>query len=121
MKLPGPDHPIEIAAHKGRLRACVNGVIISETQNALMLREAAYPPVYYFPLADIRSGVLRQTTHSTYCPYKGDASYFDVTVAGETLENAAWSYAEPYEAVSEIQGHIAFYADRVEIIASPDF
>lgn len=119
MKLPGPDHPIEIAANNGHLRASVNGIVIAETQNALTLREAAYPPVHYFPIADIRSGVLDRTPHLTSCPYKGDASYFNVTAAGETLANAAWCYAEPFAAVSQIKDHIAFYADRVEITETP--
>lgn len=116
MKTPGPDHPIEIVANDGHLRAYVNSVLIAETQNALTLREANYPPVHYFRRTDILSDALLQTNHKTYCPYKGDADYFNVTVDGETLENAAWRYGAPYPAVSEIQDYIAFYTDRVDIL-----
>jgi uncharacterized protein (DUF427 family) len=59
--------------------------------------------------------VLRRTEHSTYCPYKGDASYYSVVTPGGTLENAVWSYEEPYDAVASIAKRVAFYTDRLEV------
>ena len=52
----------------------------------------------------------------TYCPFKGDASYYDVvTGAGDTVEDAIWTYEEPYPAVAPIAGHVAFYPDKADI------
>jgi len=79
------------------------------------LREAAYPAVQYIPRADVDMVRLQQTDHASYCPYKGQASYFSVLADGTQLENAVWSYEAPYDAVAEIKDHLAFYADRFEI------
>jgi uncharacterized protein (DUF427 family) len=56
------------------------------------------------------------TKHRTRCPYKGDASYFTLSADGRTSENAVWSYEQPFPAVQEIAGHLAFYPDRVDAI-----
>ena len=117
MKKPGPSHPIEIAANGDRLRAYANGAVIADSQNVLTLQEANYPPVHYFPRADIVSGVLDPTHYQTYCPYKGEADYFNISLDGALLENAAWCYSEPYPHVSQIQGHVAFYTDRIDVVA----
>jgi uncharacterized protein (DUF427 family) len=60
--------------------------------------------------------LLERTDHATYCPYKGDASYFSIPLGGERSRNAIWSYENPYEAVAEIRDHLAFYPDRVDAI-----
>jgi uncharacterized protein (DUF427 family) len=89
--------------------------VIAETDRALTLEEANYGPVQYVPLEDLDPAVLRSTDHETYCPYKGEASYYTVATPTGELENVIWTYAEPYDAVSEIAGHAAFYTDRVEL------
>jgi uncharacterized protein (DUF427 family) len=58
---------------------------------------------------------LQRSAHTSYCPYKGDASYFNLSAPGHSSENAIWSYEMPYEAVRAITNHVAFYPDRVEI------
>jgi len=58
---------------------------------------------------------LQRTQHTTYCPYKGDASYFSIASGGKVLDNAIWTYETPYDAVKEIAGHLAFYPDKVTI------
>ena len=113
MKIPGPDHPITIEPHPGHLRVTRNGVTIVDTAKALVLKEAAYPPVFYVPRADAKMDTLSSTTRHSHCPYKGDASYFSIVAGGETAENAVWSYAEPFPAMAEIAGHLAFYPDKV--------
>jgi uncharacterized protein (DUF427 family) len=60
--------------------------------------------------------VLTPTEHTTYCPYKGHASYLSIHVTGHTADNAVWSYVEPYEAVKQIAGRLAFYPDKVDRI-----
>ncbi len=115
-KIPGPDHPIAIQPSLDRVSVTFAGKTIVDSANALTLREASYPPVQYIPKSDVRMELLTPTTHKTHCPYKGDASYFSIKVGDRTAENAVWCYETPYDAVSEIAGHVAFYPDRVDSI-----
>jgi uncharacterized protein (DUF427 family) len=112
---PTAEHPITIEENPNRVVVGAGGRVIADTRDALTLREGSYPPVFYIPLADVNEAQLSRTDHGTYCPYKGDASYFSVEAAGPEGENAVWEYQDPYPAVAEIKGHVAFYADRVEI------
>jgi uncharacterized protein (DUF427 family) len=91
-------------------------VLIAETDRAIELREAGYPPMLYIPIEDLNQKLLRPNGHHTHCPYKGKASYYDiVTEEGEALQGAIWYYSQPYPAVNAIAGRVAFYADRVTI------
>jgi uncharacterized protein (DUF427 family) len=112
---PGPDHPITIAPTGRHVVVRAGDQVIAESDRALTLEEANYGPVQYLPLADVDAAVLSPTDHETYCPFKGEASYYTVTTPGGELENVIWTYTEPYDAVSEIAGHVAFYTDRVEL------
>jgi uncharacterized protein (DUF427 family) len=94
-----------------------NGDVIADTTDAIRLREADYPPVYYVPRRDVRMDRLIRTEHHTYCPFKGDASYFTLS-SGRTAENAVWSYEKPYDEVIAIKDHLAFYPDRVDSISA---
>jgi len=115
IKTPGPDHPIEIGQHPERIIITVNGQIIADTQRALTLQEAHYPPVQYIPRQDINMQLLTRTNKVTYCAYKGDCAYYALAEEGETPVEMAWTYEAPYEAVLVIKDYIAFYPDRVEI------
>lgn len=115
MKIPGPDHPIAITTNPKRVRVSLHGEVIAETSHALTLQEANYPPVQYIPRDDAYPAVLKRTDHRTFCPYKGDASYFSIVSAGKVLENAIWTYETPYNSVKQIAGHLAFYPDKVTI------
>jgi uncharacterized protein (DUF427 family) len=117
---PGPDHPITIEPHAGHVTVRRGKAVIAETDRALELHEASYPAVLYVPLADVDQDLLGASDQHTYCPYKGEASYFDIVPrAGETGVDtdagAIWYYPEPYGAVEAIRDHVAFYADRVAI------
>jgi uncharacterized protein (DUF427 family) len=116
IKIPGPDHPITIAPNPSRVVVKVGGAVIADTRSALTLREASYGPVQYIPRGDVDMTKLQRTDHETYCPYKGDASYFSIPGAGERSANAVWSYEAPYEYVAAIKDHVAFYPDRVDAI-----
>jgi uncharacterized protein (DUF427 family) len=115
-KIPGPDHPITIARNPGRVVVTIGGRKIADTRSALTLREASYPPVHYIPREDVDMAVFSRTETSTHCPYKGDASYFTAVVDGKAAGNAAWSYEQPYEAMAQIRGLLAFYPERVDSI-----
>jgi uncharacterized protein (DUF427 family) len=111
VRIPGPDHPITIAPTPGRVVVKLDGAVIADSVDALTLREGSYPPVQYIPRKDVRMDLLKPSDHQTYCPYKGDASYLGT----EALPNSVWSYEQPYDAVADIAGHLAFYPDRYEI------
>jgi uncharacterized protein (DUF427 family) len=116
---PGPNHPITIEPNPSRLVVTLGGEKIADTTAALTLREASYPPVQYVPLEDVERSRLTPTDHETYCPFKGECGYYTVEGAGETGVNSIWEYRDPYPAVAEIKGHVAFYADRFEIAEQP--
>ena len=116
IKIPGPDHPITITPQEGKVRVTVAGEIVAESARALRLEEKGFPPVYYLPRDDADMSLLVRTTHYTYCPYKGDCSYYSISIGGEKSEYAVWTYENPYEAVASIKDHLAFYPSRVDAI-----
>jgi uncharacterized protein (DUF427 family) len=117
IKNPSPDHPISIQHNRARVVVSVAGRVIADTRNALALREADYPAVQYIPREDVDLTQLERTDHATYCPYKGDCNYFSIPAGGRKSVNAVWSYEDPFPAVAQIKGHIAFYPDKVDEIA----
>jgi uncharacterized protein (DUF427 family) len=120
MKLPGPDHPIDIAYNPKRVQVLYQGHLIADTRGALALKEATYKPVQYIPREDTEMAVLSRTDHSTHCPYKGDASYYTIDRDGVIAENVVWSYEAPYPAMEAIRGMLAFYPNQVEIVEIDD-
>lgn len=117
---PGPDHPITVTPTPGRVTVTLGDTVLADSRRALTLREANYPPVQYVPRADVEMGLLDPSDHTTHCPYKGDASYFDVRAAGDAGAGAVWSYETPHAAVAGIAEHLAFYPDRVQVTVHPD-
>lgn len=115
IKLPDAEHPITIAPASGRVVVRAGGVVVADSVAALTLREARYTPVHYIPRGDVEMARLEPSAHRTYCPYKGEASYFSVKLLGEKAANAVWSYETPHDAMKAIQGYLAFYADRFGI------
>jgi uncharacterized protein (DUF427 family) len=116
MKIPNADHPITIEPGPARVRVTVGGHVVADTRHALTLRESDYPAVHYIPRDDADMSLLTRTDNGTYCPYKGDASYYSVTNGGKRAVNAVWTYEAPFDAVAPIKDHLAFYPDRVDAI-----
>lgn len=116
IKIPGPDHPISIGVNPSRVVVRVGEYVIADTREALTLREASYPAVHYIPRKDVDMSLLVRSEHTSYCPYKGDCSYYSIPVGGEKSVNAVWTYEAAYTAVAEIDEHLAFYPDRVDEI-----
>jgi uncharacterized protein (DUF427 family) len=115
MKLPGPDHPIDIAAHPRRLQVVYHGHVIADSERALALKEAGYQAVAYFPREDVDMAFFTRTDRTTHCPYKGEANYYTLLMDGHFAENAVWTYENPYPAMEQIRGRLAFYPNQVEI------
>lgn len=113
---PGPSHPITVEPFSGRVVVTFAGQVVADSTRARTLQESTYPAVRYIPREDVAEGVLQRTEHTSYCPYKGDASYYSVAVGDQVAENAIWTYETPYEPVAEIKDYVAFYPDRVDSI-----
>ena len=120
VKIPGPDHPITIEPSPLRVVVKVAGKTVADTRRALMLREENYPAVYYVPREDADMSLLERTDHATYCPYKGNCTYYSIVPGGERSINAVWTYESPHDAVASIKDHLAFYHDRVDSIEELD-
>jgi uncharacterized protein (DUF427 family) len=118
IKIPGTDHPLAISPVEGMVRVMVAGRIVAESTRVLRLEEKGYPPVYYLPRNDADMSMLVRTTHYTYCPYKGDCTYYSIPLGGPKSDYAVWTYEEPYEAVTDIKDYLAFYPKRVDAIVA---
>jgi uncharacterized protein (DUF427 family) len=112
-----PDHTCALAPEKRRVVVRFGGEVIADSRDALTMHETNHGPVFYVPRKDVKMELLTRTEHHTYCPYKGQASYFSLTGA-RTSENAVWTYETPYDEVMAIKDHVAFYPDRVDAIAA---
>jgi uncharacterized protein (DUF427 family) len=118
---PGPDHPITVTPTGHLVTVTAQGRAVASSEHTLTLQEAGYPPVHYFPPTEVNWDVLRESNTTSYCPYKGDAGYVDAVFADgdkgdpTVIADVGWFYAEPYEPVAAIAGHIAFYPERVKV------
>ena len=105
------DH-IKLSPAGKRLRVTRGADVIAESADALAMKEGSHPVVYYFPRKDVKMERLERTSHSSHCPYKGEASYYSFKGGPE---NAVWSYETPHERVQPIRDLLAFYPDKVSI------
>lgn len=116
MQEPSPNHPITIEPNPHRVRVVLGGVIVAETTRALTLKEGKLGPVQYIPREDAEMDLFEPSPHTSHCPFKGDASYFNLTAGGLVNRDAVWSYENPFPAVAAIKGHLAFYPTKVDAI-----
>ena len=114
MKIPDESHPITLERAPTNVRVLFEGHEIADSDDVLILKEASYPPVYYFPREDVQTPFLRRTDKVTHCPYKGDANYFTLYRDAKVIENAVWTYENPFPAVGRIADRLAFYPEHVE-------
>lgn len=116
VKIPDATHPITVRPTSAHVTVRIGNVTVAESDRALSLAEASYPVVQYIPLADVDQELLRPSPTQTYCPFKGEASYYSLTTPdGQTETDLIWTYEHPYDAVADIAGHVAFYGDRAEV------
>ena len=107
------DYEVYATQTDWRVSVEFNGVTIADSSQAILFREGSMAPVYYFPRADVRMDLMRRTRHKTHCPFKGDASYWSLSVGEKSLENVVWSYEKPIEEATSIKGYVAFYMDHL--------
>jgi uncharacterized protein (DUF427 family) len=113
--LPDPYHRIDVRRSSRHAVARAGDEILAETDTPVLLFETNLPVRVYFRPEDVRAGLLTPTERTTVCPYKGTATYWSVTVGGETIADAVWTYAEPLEEAQAIAGLRSFLADGIVV------
>jgi uncharacterized protein (DUF427 family) len=119
---PGPgqesvwDYPRPPALERtgARLRVEVGGEVVAETTQGWRVLETSQPPAYYFPPEDVRADLLVPSTTTTFCEWKGLATYVSVRVGDRVVADAAWRYDRPTERFAPITGHLAFYPQKAD-------
>ena len=115
-----PEHRVDLLPETRRVRVTLAGTVIADSGDAVRCEETGHEPVHYLPEKDVRLDLMRPTEHKTYCPFKGDCSYWTIEVpqGGERRrsENAVWAYRAPYDEALGLAGHYAFYKSRVDSI-----
>ena len=106
--------PPRVEASPRRVRVVVNGVTLADTTRAFRVLETSHPPVYYIPPEDVRSEFLRPNRRTTWCEFKGQASYCDLVIGERTVRDVAWYYPEPAHGYEALRDHVAFYPGRVD-------
>ena len=109
-----PDYRIDLESCARPVRVRFNGEVVADSSRAVLVQETKHEPVIYFPREDVRFEFFDRTDHSSFCPFKGDASYWTLRVGNRSTENTAWSYEDTFPEVADLKGYVAFYADRVE-------
>ena len=97
----------------------VGDTTVAESRRPTVLDETGLPTRYYLPRDDVRMELLRPTSFSTQCPFKGTASYLTLELDGTSHDGIAWSYEDPISGAAEIAGLLCFYPDRVEMTVDP--
>lgn len=121
-----PDHRVDLLPETRRVRVTFAGAVIADSRAALRVEETGHDPVHYLPAQDVRLDLMRPTGHKTYCPFKGECSYWTIEVEGagagagtgaaKRSENAVWAYQTPYDEAQRLAGRYAFYKTRVDNI-----
>ncbi len=109
-----PDYRVDLEPSGERVRIRWQGQVIADSTRTLTVLETRHDPVVYFPREDIDFACLERTEHQSFCPFKGDASYWTLHKGGTRDENAVWSYEDPFAQAAGLKGYVSFYPDRVE-------
>ncbi len=109
-----PDYRVDLDPSTTRVRVTFGGEVVADSDRTLVVRETKHEPVVYFPREDVRFDLLEPTSHTTFCPFKGEASYWTLRVGDRVEENVIWSYADPFDEVAGLKDYVSFYADRVD-------
>ena len=109
------EHRLRFEPCPKRVRTYLGGVTVADSTRVLTMFETGHLPVYYFPLEDVRTDALVETSHRTHCPFKGDATYYSVKIGAREAEDACWHYREPLDAAPpELSSHVAFYWNKMD-------
>ena len=109
-----PGYRVDLVPNGERVRVRFHGEVVADSRRTLSVQETKHEPVVYFPKDDVRSEFMERTDHETFCPFKGEASYWTLRVGDYASENTIWGYEDPFEEVAKLAGYVAFYSDRVD-------
>ena len=109
-----PDYAVDITPANKSITVTYNGTVIAKTDAALLIAESKHDGVYYLPREDVNMDLLTATDLSTYCPFKGHASYWSLS-GDNDLENFVWSYEDPYPEVEGLKDYMSFYTNKVDV------
>ncbi len=109
-----PEHRVAVEPSANRVRVRLDNQVVADSLQALVVRETNHDPVAYFPREDVRFAFFERTDHRTFCPFKGDASYWTVRAGERVEENVAWTYEDTFDEVADLRGYVAFFQDRVD-------
>ena len=114
-----PDYAVDLNPANGKVTVTCEGTVIAESGSALIVKETRHSDVYYLPRQDVNMSLFTPTDLDTYCPFKGHASYWSLTLGTaateKTEENIVWSYESPYPEVQGLKDYMSFYTDRTQI------
>ena len=117
-----PDYAVELNPANSHVTVTCQGTVIAESSSALVVKETRHADVYYLPREDVNMSMFTATDLDTYCPFKGHASYWNLTIAAgadeKIQDNIVWSYETPYPEVEGLKDYMSFYTDRTEITSS---
>lgn len=113
-----PDYAVDIEAAAEAITVHYHGHELARSSRALLVRETRHADVYYLPRQDVNMDLFARTEHSTYCPFKGHASYWSLQMDGKQEANIVWSYEDPYPEVAALKDYLSFYTDRTEVSAA---
>jgi uncharacterized protein (DUF427 family) len=111
-----PEHRVDLHPDQKHVRVMFGGAVVADSTATLRVEETGHGPVYYIPEKDMRLDLMQKTEHTTYCPFKGTASYWSVKVGDKVAENAIWGYESPYDETTALAGRYAFYGNRVDAV-----
>lgn len=122
-KSPGhrkwPDHKVEEQQLQRRMQVVVDGRVIADSSDVILLQEDDHPDRYYFPRRDVRMELMKRSTSTAKCPFKGEASYYTLNVGDRRVTDAAWTYEDPYEEHAALEDRLAFHDEKSEIELRP--
>jgi uncharacterized protein (DUF427 family) len=106
---------VDILNSSQHVRIDVDGVTVAESRQPRILFETGLPPRYYLPLTDVQLDLLTPSQTQTQCPYKGTATYWDLTVGEKTYQDYVWIYRSPLPESQKIAGLVCFYNEKVDL------
>ena len=106
--------PPKLESFNGHIRIIFNQQIILDTNKAFRVLETSHPPTYYLPVSDFRAGVLQPAAKTSFCEFKGLATYWDIAVNGRVSLQAAWGYSNPTKDYSKLKDTVSVYAHLVD-------
>ena len=118
MQSPGhrdhPEHHVDQRPVRGRLRAVLGADVLADSDDVIEVTEDGNPPRYYFPRDNVRMDRMSASDTRTYCPFKGEASYYTMEFLDGVMTDAAWTLPDPYDEHADLKDRVAFYSEKFD-------